>query len=606
MSDPTDTGAVPAVHESRRLRLWPAGILVVGMLAAVFGSGIVAPGTMAQFMAMFFGPMIGGGLLVLWWLFFSKALWMDRILALVVFAAAGGCTWFLAHSSVRPVGLMIHGVCTVATAFFLWLWLANGRFSPRVQRIGTTVVLILATGVWACLRCDGIDGEFASDLSWRWNATREEQFLASLSQDKGPKPAIPPSDSRPLELTQGDWSEFRGEKRDGRVEGVVIDTDWKTNPPKELWRRNIGPGWSSFCIVGTRLFTQEQRGEEEAVICYDAATGEIVWKHVDPTRFTEVVSGPGPRATPTFHEGRIYTLGARGILNALNANDGSSIWRRDLVVDAEASVPEWGFASSPLIVGDLVVVFAGGGPKDVIAYDRESGTPRWTAEAGTLSYSSPQVFESPEGSQILMLTDQGIVSLAPTDGATIWKHDWPIEHVCRIVQPHVVAEDDGSWTVLVGTGYGHGTRKLRVAHASDKWDVEEDWTSTKLKPYFNDFVSRDGYLYGFDGNILACIDLESGERAWKGGRYGSGQLLLLADQNLLLVVSEQGDLALVQADPDRFHELTRIPAIEGKTWNHPVVAHGKLYLRNSEEIACFAVPETDQRADRALDASKGS
>ena len=185
--------------------------------------------------------------------------------------------------------------------------------------------------------------------------------------------------------------------------------------------------------------------------------------------------------------------------------------------------------------------------------------------------------------QILLLSGVGAISVAPADGTLLWEHPWP---GVPIVQPALIAGGD----VLINTvdsGGGIGSRRLAVGHGPGGWTVKERWTSKALRPYFNDFVVHKGHAFGFDGRILACIDLEDGTRKWKGGRYGNGQLVLLSDQDLLLVLSEKGELALVGATPDRLTELARSPAIEGKTWNHPVLAGDVLLVRNGQEMAAF-------------------
>ena len=175
-----------------------------------------------------------------------------------------------------------------------------------------------------------------------------------------------------------------------------------------------------------------------------------------------------------------------------------------------------------------------------------------------------------------------MTSVVPADGTTLWEHLWP----GGIVQPALTADGD---VLISGSGFtgGNGMRRIAVAHGPGGWAIEERWTSIRLKPYFNDFVVHEGHAFGFDGSILACIDLKDGKRKWKGGRYGHGQLVLLADQDLLLVLSEQGELALVGAAPDQFTELARFPAIEDKTWNHPVLVGDVLLVRNAQEMAAF-------------------
>jgi outer membrane protein assembly factor BamB len=381
----------------------------------------------------------------------------------------------------------------------------------------------------------------------------------------------------PATKAEADWPGFRGPNRNGIVTGVRIDTDWHASPPVELWRQSIGPGWSSFAVHGDLLYTQEQRGDEEVVACYKTATGMPVWKHRDATRFWESNAGAGPRATPTLHNGRVYTLGGTGIVNVLDAGNGAVVWTRNAAADTGAKLPNWGFAGSPLVVDDLVIVAASG---SLVAYDLVTGNPRWSGPKGEEGYSSPQLLTIDGVPQIIQLSGAGLTSVAPADGKVLWEYAWK---GYPILQPALAANGD----VLFSVSEGGGTRRIAIAHGSEGWTSKERWTSIGLKPYFNDFVIHKGHAFGFDGSILACIDLEDGKRKWKGGRYGNGQLVLLPDQDLLLVLSEEGELALVRATPDQFSELARFRALEGKTWNHPVLVNDVLLVRNGEQMAAF-------------------
>jgi outer membrane protein assembly factor BamB len=306
-----------------------------------------------------------------------------------------------------------------------------------------------------------------------------------------------------------------------------------------------------------------------------------VWRHRDALRFWESNGGAGPRATPSVRNGRVYTFGATGIVNALDAGNGAVVWSRNAATDTDKKVPDWGFASSPLVIDDLVIVAVAG---QLVAYDLATGDPRWLGPASGGGYSSPHFATIDGVPQILLLRGARATSVAPADGTLLWEHLW--QPAVSIVQPALAANGD----VLVTAGDamgGIGIRRIAVAHGPAGWTVEERWTSRALKPCFNDFVVHEGHAFGFDGSILACIDLSDGTRKWKGGRYGHGQLLLLPDQDLLLVLSEDGELALVRAAPDQFTELARLPAIEGKTWNHPVLAGNALLVRNSEEMVAF-------------------
>jgi outer membrane protein assembly factor BamB len=362
---------------------------------------------------------------------------------------------------------------------------------------------------------------------------------------------------------------------------VRIATDWSASPPLELWRRAIGPGWSSFAVRGDLVYTQEQRGEEEVVACYKLRTGEPVWRHGDPIRFWESEGGAGPRATPTLGDGRVYTFGATGMLNALDAASGAVVWSRNAAADTKVETPGWGFAGSPLLVGDLVIVAASG---RLAGYDAATGQPRWLGPEGGGGYSSPHLATIGGVPQVLLLRGARSTSVAPADGTLLWEHR--AQPGVSIVQPALTAEGD----VLVAAGDamgGNGIRRLAVAHGPAGWTASERWMSTGLKPYFNDFVVHKGHAFGFDGSILSCIDLEDGARKWKGGRYGHGQLVVLAEQDLLLVLSEQGELALVKAAPDAFTEVARVPAIEGKSWSHPVLVGDVVLVRNGQEMAAF-------------------
>ena len=441
--------------------------------------------------------------------------------------------------------------------------------------------ILLACAAFTLVRTGGITADFDYDFHWRWTKTPEEQLLA---QDARRADSCSPSTPAAAK-TGADWPGFRGPNRDGIVRGVRIETDWSASPPVELWRRPIGPAWSSFAVSGDLLYTQEQRGDDEVVACYNVTTGKPVWRHRDAARFWESNAGAGPRGTPTLSNGRVYTFGGTGILNALDAGNGAVVWSRNAASDTKTKVPGWGFASSPLVVGDVVIVATAG---TLAAYDVATGEPRWFGPNGGGGYSSPHLVTIQGVPQILLLNGTGAISVTPTDGKRLWEHQ--LSPNTRIVQPALTADGD----ILVNDGEGNGMRRIAVAQGSGGWTVAERWTSDGLNPYFNDFVVHKGHAFGFDGSNIACIDLKDGQRKWKGGRYGHGQLVLLPDQDLLLVLSEQGELALVGATPDQFTELARFPAIEGKTWNHPVLVGDVLLVRNGQEMVAFRLSLASQ------------
>jgi len=555
------------------LRLWPGVVAVVLQWVLWLVLPIVSRDT-AIVAAL--GAIALGLAVVVWWLFFSRAPWAERVGAIVLMVVAVVVTKRVVHPSIAG-GMMgnmlpVYAVPALSLALVAWA-VATRRLSSGLRRASLVAAVVLACGVFTLLRTGGMTGDADSDLHWRWTKTPEERLLAQAGDEPASLPPAPAAAE-----TGADWPGFRGPGRDGVVRGVRIATDWSASPPVELWRRPVGPGWSSFAVRGNRLYTQEQRGEDEVVTCYNATTGEPVWRHRDAARFWESNGGAGPRGTPTLGDGRVYTFGATGILNVLDADDGAVVWSRNAASDTETKVPGWGFASSPLLVGDLVVVATAG---TLAAYDLSTGEPRWFGPKGGGGYSSPHRVTIGGVTQIVLMSGPGAISVAPADGKLLWQH--PLSSNTRIVQPALTADGD----LLVSDGEGSDMHRIAVAHGAGGWTVEERWTSEGLKPYFSDFVVHEGHAYGFDDGKIACIDVEGGGHKWAGGSYGSGQLVLLPDQDVLLVVSEQGGLALVGAAPDRFTELARFPAIEGKTWNHPVLAGDVLLVRNGEEMAAF-------------------
>jgi outer membrane protein assembly factor BamB len=529
------------------------------------------------------GGVFGGGLVVvLWWLFFSRAAWVERVGALLLMPAALFATCFLVHESIRTgaMGMLLplYGIPVLCLALVCWA-AACGRLSSGPRRLSMVATILAACGAFTLLRTGGLTGEGESELHWRWALTPEERLLATA----GNEPMAPRS--TPIaEKAAAQWPGFRGPHRDGIVRGTRIATDWSPSPPVEMWRRSIGPGWSSFAVHGKLFYTQEQRGPDEIVACYNVTTGKPVWRHSDPARFWESNAGPGPRATPTLSNGRVYTCGATGIVNVLSAADGTVVWSHNAAADTGKKAPGWGFASSPLVVDDLVIVATAG---VLVAYDRDKGDRRWLGPAGGWGYSSPHLVTLGKVPQVLLLNGAGAISVAPATGKQLWSYSWDSD---GIVQPALTPDGD----VLIGSGSGMndavGVRRIAVTQGPGGWTTEERWTSVGIKPYFNDFVLHKGHAFGFDGSALACIDVADGQRKWKGGRYGHGQLILLADQDLLLVLSEKGEVALVAATGEQFRQLARSPAIKGKTWNHPVLAGDVLLVRNGEEMVALRLP----------------
>ena len=582
------------------LRVWPGVVAVVLQWVFRFGVKELFPGIQG------FGYAVIGSLafflvIIAWWAFLSRARWRERLGALGLMAVAIFATWFLRHDSMWLQWLLAYAVPVLSLAFVTWA-VVTRRMPDRVRHATMAATILIACGAWLLLRQDGINGDHNATFGWRWSPSAEERLLAqeatgpTAPATSAPVPAATPANTQPTpspsattdpaktaapSVTESrvDWPGFRGPQRDGVVRGVKIETDWAASPPVQVWKHPVGPGWSSFAVNGDLLYTQEQRGENEVVACYKASTGQPVWTHSDKARFFESNAGAGPRSTPTLSNGRVYSFGATGILNVLDARNGAVVWTRNVATEVNKKIPFWGFSSSPVVIGDIVIVAAAG---QLVAYDTATGNQRWVGPAGGGSYSSPHLVTIKGVAQVLLTSDGRLTSVSIADGKQLWQHEWAAN---SIVQPALIASDN----VLI-TSQEAGIRRIALTNNAGAWSVAEQWTSNGLKPYFNDFVVHKGHAFGFDGRILSCVDLSNGERKWKGGRYGNGQLVLLPDQDLLLVLSEEGELVLVQARSDQFTELAKVPAIEGKTWNHPVLVGDLLLVRNAEEMAAFRLP----------------
>lgn len=387
------------------------------------------------------------------------------------------------------------------------------------------------------------------------------------------------------------WTDFRGPKRDGHYTERPILTNWPAGGLRKLWSQPIGGGYASFVVANGWAFTIEQRRENEAVTAYDMATGRELWAHTYPVNFSESMGGDGPRATPTFHEGRVYSMGAQGEFCCLDAATGKLLWRRNILDEAHATCLYFGISTSPLIVGDAVIVLSGDPlaavkgmtNHTVLAYHKVTGERAWSASTYKMAYTSPMLITLAGERQLLVVAAERVLGLKPDDGSSLWEIPWKVHYDNSIAQPLLVDTN----RLVVSGGYGAGCMLVEITCEGDSFTARHVWKNQNLKSKFNSAVFWNGFVYGLDEGILTCIDAPTGRRQWKEGRYGYGQLLLASGH--LVVLSGEGELILVRANPEKHEEVARFQAIHGKTWNHPAIAGGRLLVRNAVEMACFEI-----------------
>ena len=465
---------------------------------------------------------------------------------------------------------------------FLW-FLFTPRFSGKTRLTGLVAVIVLAFGLKHALRVDGtVSGIGLPRFAWKWSAPALPHFESRRVAEAGGE--LVPDEARLAQAA--DVPQFFGPHRDGIVTGAHLSRDWKTSPPKELWRQPIGAGWSAFAVVKGKAYTQEQRGDDELVTCYDLFTGKLLWEHVDKTTFTQWQSGTGPHATPTVDAGRVYTYGGTGLLNCLDAATGQPIWQRSVLAENKIPNNEWGASASPLLVDDKVVVTGGNamGPT-LFAYQRDTGAPLWQSGSDKAGYASP-ILATLAGRRVILSNNaRGFSASDPATGTLLLDCAWGAENRPKASQPVVIGSD----RVFVSAGYGLGCHLFQITTESDgRLTATEVWRSLRMKTQFNTPAVRDGRAYGLDDGRLACLNLANGERVWKDGNFGSGQSLLVDD--LIIIQSENGPVYLACAKPDGYEELGKIEALSSKTWNHPTLAGRYLLVRNDREAVCYELP----------------
>lgn len=466
------------------------------------------------------------------------------------------------------------------------------RASLKTQLIVSLAALLLLVG---CSKSKN-EAQYAAVEEHRAQQQHEAQAQsANASPTASPTqsaaaPGQPTSNgpSTPTEvvaahITRNYWTNFRGPNRDGRYDEMPVLTNWPAQGLPLIWKEPVGVGYASVTVADGRAYTIEQRRRQEVVAAYDVNTGRELWTQAWNAEYTDE-TGDGPRTTPTWDDGWLYALGATGELRCLNAKTGAVRWGKNILQDNQAENLSWAMAASPLIVDDKVIVLPGGtSGKSVVAYNKVTGAPVWKVQNDRQAYVSPMLVTLAGRRQILVVSASRVFGLAPEDGSLLWSQSWDTDNGINVSQPIIVDNN----RFFISSGYGKGASLIEVTGSGNSLQARTIWTNVNMKNKFNSSVLHEGHVYGLDEGILSCLDVNTGTRKWKGGRYGYGQVLLASGH--LIVMSDAGELALVKATPTEYSEVARFKALDGKTWNYPAIAGGKLFVRNAKEMAVYRI-----------------
>ncbi len=564
----------------RRLRLWPAWLTCVAMMVPLVVSVTPSIPNGPRFIAMVSGPVLAALLFLLWVAVGSRLGWREK-LGLAAFAILIPALSLLTAfpNDATPSAMFVYGLplTILLLTIGLTLWASHRR-----RTLAAIGLMTVGWVIFSLFRNDGFDGDYYPEFAWRWSPIHE-QTLPTLDARADQPTATDVTTSVSWDGGKS-WPMFRGISGNGIVDDQFDHVDWRASPPKELWRIDIGPGWGSFSYHQGKLFTQEQRGEMEYVTAYWAEDGSLAWSHSDPSRFEEIVSGAGPRATPTVADGRVYAMGARALLNCLDESTGQLVWQRNLHDELKAPIPQWAFSGSPLVAGDLLVCYVGSaGDNGLIAVNRGTGETVWGFPSTGENYTTARLLNICGVECLVFCDGEGVHGLDAVSGSVLWTYKPTAWRGAPYIDPQMLGDN----RLLVAVGDGVGLASLEASHDDGVWNFKEEWTSTRLRPSFNDSLVADNMIFGFSQNIFGCIDAQTGKRLWHGGRFGFGQALLLKNSHTIVMASEKGDLVLLRANGDKLDVVHQQPLLDDKTWNHPIVVGNRLFLRNGKTAVCL-------------------
>lgn len=383
-----------------------------------------------------------------------------------------------------------------------------------------------------------------------------------------------------------DWPQWRGPHRNGR--GYLANAnrlDFSKGSLSEVWSRPLGAGYSALTISGNRLYAAYADNKSEWLACLDSETGEPFWRHKLNARYVEQ-SGDGPRSTPAVAGQVVYCMGSYGVLRAIDILTGDQLWERDIHKKPMES-HDRGHSSSPIVHKGLIILSGGNQPAHtLLAINQEDGSIVWTYENGSGSYSSPVIHKIDGQEQVVCCSQYGLVGLDFSSGKELWSYKWTTEYGLNITTPLLFA---GSH-VFLSSGYNKGASMVKITKSDTVWKAELLWSNNEFRNHFNSSVSHEGYIYGFDNGLLKCINALTGQMQWQVRGYNKGSLIIAG--KILVVLGERGNLALVEATPEAFSEITSIQALDGKCWTSPSLAKGKIFVRNQQELKCFRLAGT--------------
>lgn len=538
--------------------------------------------------------------------------WMAWFTMVVLFLAGQVWMWGIWDS---PFGDAVKNLVTLSMALLsaltlVFCWILFAPVSRRATWLVALPVLLVGVGYGASIRKLEFTGDMRPLVTYRWEPTQDEileRHRESAGQQRDSLEVTLPT-AVTIEAT--DMPAYRGAERTGVIVGPSLSQDWQSQPPRKVWDHPVGGGYSQFVVVGPLVITMEQRRDREAIVCYDAESGLEVWVHDYAARFEEAMGGPGPRSTPTVSGNRVLAVGALGDVHCLDLTTGAVHWKVNLLDQFGVKNTEWAMTSSPLVIDEMVVLNPGGpAGNGLVALKLEDGEVLWQGagvskegEKNRAGYASPVVVTLDGVRQILNFDGVGLHGHDPATGEELWFHPFENGAGVNVAQP--ILFDDGR--ILISASYGQGSEMLRITKGDSEWNVESVWKNLRMRCKFTSPLLIDGYVYGLDEGILVCLDPESGDRVWKGGRsglrgrYGHGQLLETNGQ--ILALTEDGEIVLVQPDPSALVEVTSFRVLpEGRTWNPPALARGRVYVRNTERMACY-----DLRAPEATEVAVGT